>query len=198
MEEPLYTSFEGLIDDMLEKTVPQIRSGPYCLFGHSLGGKIAFELSQKIQSSSLPGPAHIFISGRRAPFTRPGPQRYRDLSEMEFVEHVKQLGGTPPQLFESPELLQIFLPILRHDFIFSEHEAPRNEYGVLKYDITTIFGTEEPLSTNQIDDWAKYTSGSHSKYFLDGGHFFINEKAFEILSLIKSTLGINSTTSITR
>ena len=36
-------------------------------FGHSLGALVAFELARALRREGLPTPAHVFVSGRRAP-----------------------------------------------------------------------------------------------------------------------------------
>ena len=54
-----------------------------------------------------------------------GDQRRRDRAEFvkmadttdeEFVEKLKQNGGTPQELLENESLIKLFLPSMKHDF----------------------------------------------------------------------------------
>src|SRR5437870_4644362 len=56
--EPLRERVAALVDD-LRDTLPTDR--PYALFGHSMGGLIAFELARALVAPR-PAPAHLFVS----------------------------------------------------------------------------------------------------------------------------------------
>jgi len=190
IEETLYSGFDALIKDMMLQIDGVIKKGPYCLFGHSLGGKIAHEITRRLEATMLPLPRHLFISGRRAPLTVNQSNRYCDLTDEEFAREVRQLGGTQPEIFASQELLNFFLPILRHDFALSEVEDDSGNFLPIVTDMTAIFGTEEQLTAQQVSAWRNYTTGSFTTYFIKGGHFFVNSHTKEIVQLIKTTLKI--------
>ena len=65
--DPLYQSIEEAVNDVYSKISHELTKGPYAIFGHSMGGIIAYELAYKIRDNHLPEPLHIFFSGRGAP-----------------------------------------------------------------------------------------------------------------------------------
>jgi len=115
IHEALYKDFDTLIDDMLSLITNDLnKTDTYAFFGHSMGAKIAYELTKKILGKGLIGPEHIFFSGRGAPYVMGKDEKeYHKLPDEEFKEEIYNLGGTPKEFFQHPELLEVFLPLLR-------------------------------------------------------------------------------------
>src|SRR5205823_4375590 len=71
LEEP-YTSLAALIAALAAALGPYF-DRPFAFFGHSLGALIAFDLARALRRHGQPEPAHLFVSGHRAP-QLPSPQ----------------------------------------------------------------------------------------------------------------------------
>ncbi len=190
IHEAHYGGFEEVIDDVFSLIINDIGANDdYAFFGHSMGAKIAFELTQKILVKGLAGPRHIFFSGRGAPYILGKDEKeYHMLPDKEFKEEVLKLGGTPKEFFEHPELLEVFLPLLKNDFRLAAREVNGKEVNPLPFDITVFLGKDEELTPEQIDGWKNYTSGDCTVHYFNGGHFFINEKAEEVVGIINRTV----------
>ncbi|HAN17222.1 MAG: hypothetical protein A2X13_00055 [Bacteroidetes bacterium GWC2_33_15] len=193
IHEPFYDNFDQLIQDVFSMIESEIISDDYIFFGHSMGAKIAYELAQAILSKGLPLPEHIFFSGRGAPYiTGNDEKEYHKLPDEEFKEKVLNLGGTPKEFFEHPELLEVFLPLLKNDFRLAARDYSKKEINPLPCKFTVFIGKNEELTPAQIDGWKNYTSENCTIYYFNGGHFFINEKVQEIVQIINSTIQINT------
>lgn len=59
----LCDSMEELIDDLVQHIGSQLQGSPYALYGHSLGGLAAYELSVRLLESGQALPVHVFLSG---------------------------------------------------------------------------------------------------------------------------------------
>jgi surfactin synthase thioesterase subunit len=190
IHEPLYSDFNAAIDDVFSLIIDEIKGNEtYAFFGHSMGAKIAYELTQKILEIGLPRPEHIFFSGRGAPYVLGEDEKeYHKLPDAEFKEEVFSLGGTPKEFFEHPELLEVFLPLLRNDFKLASREFNNKEINLLPCDITVFLGKDEDLTAEQINSWKDYTSENCSIHYYNGGHFFINEKVEDVVAKIKNTI----------
>jgi len=189
IHEAHYHDFNEVIDDVFSLIKDEIGDKGYFFFGHSMGAKIVFELSHKILEKGLHGPEHIFFSGRGAPnILGINEKEYHKLPEEEFKKEILLLGGTPKEFFESPELLDVFLPLLRNDFRLAAREIINRKINPLTCDITIFLGKDEEFTPEQIDGWKDYTSGHCNIYYFNGGHFFINEKEEEVVEIINSTL----------
>ena len=81
-EEP-YQEMQLLIDDLI-LAFKQLIDKPFMFFGHSLGSRVAFELSKRLQSEGLPLPQHFIASGSRAPFIPCREKPIFDLPEEQF------------------------------------------------------------------------------------------------------------------
>ncbi|NVO09180.1 MAG: thioesterase [Bacteroidales bacterium] len=190
INEAHYIDLNDAINDVFSLVIDEIKErDSYAFFGHSMGAKIVYELAQRISEKRLPGPQHIFFSGRGAPNILGVKEiEYHKLPDKEFKKEILKLGGTPKEFFEHPELVDIFLPLLKNDFRLVHEEAPINEIKPFSCDITVFIGKDEDLTPEQIDGWKMNTLGSCTIHYFNGGHFFINEKTEEVIRRINSTL----------
>lgn len=190
IHEAHYNDFNEVIDDVFSLIIDEIKdNSDYAFFGHSMGGKIAYELTQEILSKGLNCPKHIFFSGRGAPYVLGKDEKeYHKLPDEEFKQEILNLGGTPKEFFEHPELLEVFLPLLKTDFKLAAREITGKVINPLPCDITVFLGKEEDLIPEQIDSWKKYTSENCTIHYFNGGHFFINEKVKEVVGKINNTV----------
>ncbi|MEG2798037.1 MAG: alpha/beta fold hydrolase, partial [Pseudomonas sp.] len=66
---PLQRDIKALAAQLAEE-ISRDLSGPYALFGHSLGGLLAFELAHALRARNVPPPLALFASGTAAPTMR--------------------------------------------------------------------------------------------------------------------------------
>lgn len=191
--ESLYNDLNDALEDVFGLIHQEIRESPYMLFGHSMGAMIAYELAQKIRQQGLPDPVHLFFSGKGALHVeRTDEQKYHLLDEKTFKKEVIKLGGTSPEFFEHPELLQLFLPLLKNDFKIAETYKPIRSIQEFHQDITVLLGRDDDLNQTQCEEWVKHTAQSCYFHYFEGGHFFINNKTQEIVRIIHDVLHQNT------
>lgn len=189
IHEGLYKDVKAVVDDVFYIIREDIKYSPYSIFGHSMGAMISYELAQKIKNSNLPSPEHIFFSGRSAPhLEREDEKKYHLMDDDRFKKEVLQLGGTPPEFFEHPELLQLFLPLLKNDFRISESELSTGVINPLNVNFTVFLGKDEDLTSAQCDGWKKHTDKLCSIHYFEGGHFFLHDETDQIVRFINNTL----------
>src|SRR5262249_1763929 len=115
LSEPPFVSLPALIEELKELIRPCL-DGPFVIFGHSMGATIAFELARALRRGGGREPQAIFVSGRRAPqLPRRGPVTY-NLPQDEFIAELVRLKGTPKDVLEQAELMELMFPLLRADF----------------------------------------------------------------------------------
>lgn len=190
IHENLYQNMSSAVDDLFNIVLNQLGSSPYSFFGHSMGSMICYKLAQRLSVvKGIRQPSHIFFSGNGAPhIDRPDQRKFHLMSENEFKKEILKLGGTPPQFFEHPELADLFLPILRNDFMMVESTIAQKEIQPLHINISVLFGKEDNLMPEQMEGWQKHTNKSCRAYYFEGGHFFLHTEAERIVSLINSIL----------
>lgn len=184
IQEAPYRNWSEAVNDIFQIIKGEMYESRFMLFGHSLGALLTYELAQLIRENGLPQPDHLFFSGAGAPHLRKK-KNYHLLGDEEFKEKVLKLGGTPREFFDHPELMNIFVPLLKNDFKLAE---AKSFLGVtpLQDDITVLLGKEDDLTSEQCEEWRRYTRGSCQLRYFKGGHFFINDEAPAITTIINN------------
>jgi len=172
MHEPPFSSISSLIP-VLAQVLAQYRDMPMAFFGHSMGGIIAFELARYLRREHDRSVAHLFVSGSRAPQVQFDEPSTFDLPDPEFVEELRALNGTPQEVLEYPELLELMIPLLRADFALCETYQYYPERP-LDCPITVLGGLRDRAMTREdLEAWREQTTASFSLRMLPGDHFFI-------------------------
>ena len=170
---------------------------PYALFGHSLGGLISFELAREFRRRELPSAQHLFVSAVEPPALISRTEKTYELDDAALVRKLQNYGGTPDEVFESQELLDYFLPIVRADFAVVEDYC-YNPETPLESPISVFAGTSDPyVRTEVLKNWQDYSIKDVTIHQVNGEHFFLNEFESEIVTKICSNLKcIGANTSI--
>lgn len=179
------------LEDVVRAIAPEIQpylTKPFSFFGHSMGATTSFELTHYLRNMNLPLPERLFVSGRGAPQLRDTyPVTYK-LPDTEFIEELRKLNGTPKELLESPELMQLMLPVLRADFsVCQTYEYTPKE--PLDCPITAFGGIQDAHSSReQIEGWREHTRAAFAARMLPGDHFFLHASQNTLLRLIAQEL----------
>jgi surfactin synthase thioesterase subunit len=192
MRDPFYRNVPELVEDVFHIIRSEISKGPYALFGHSMGSMIAYHLAQRIREAQLPGPVHAFFSGRGVPHLKRNDEKlYHLMNDSDFKKEVIELGGTPPEFFQYPELMELLLPLLKNDFRLAETVVEEGAIRPLNESITVFLGKDEDLTPEQCDGWKAHTEKICNIHYFPGGHFFLQEETESIIELINNTLVAN-------
>jgi len=180
--EPPLTCLATLVQTLSQELCPYL-DVPFTFFGHSMGALIGFELANYLQAHQNPMPIHLFVSGCPSPRSVRKKGRYT-LSDQDLLTELQHLKGTPQQVLENPELMQMLLPTLRADFTLCETYA-YSPQEPLTCGISVFGGlqdAEAPLDS--LFGWSEHTCISFSQYFLPGEHFFLHSHYASILEVI--------------
>lgn len=186
IREPLLTDMNHLIDDLFSRIARHLDQA-YAFFGHSMGALLGFLLSRRAFELGYPMPRHLFLSGHAGPENPHRKKRCHHLAKQQFLQEVIQLGGTPPEVAASRELLDFFEPILRADFTAIENYCP-TETLPLNVAATVMMGRKEPYAVNPDLPWLRVLMPSPRVLQFDGRHFFVLKHWQSIGSLISATL----------
>ncbi|MFE6159077.1 thioesterase II family protein [Streptomyces sp. NPDC056486] len=192
--EPFLTDVRSMADMAYEALRPWVRPGDGsapALFGHSMGAIVAFEVALRMEAAGT-APAHLFVSGRRAPST------YRDervhlRDDAGLVEEILSLGGTEPEALADASLLQLILPPVRNDYTAIETYRCPPGVALRHTPITALAGDADPKVTlEEARAWAGHTAaGFELEVFEGGGHFYLAERQDEVVSTVTRQLGVS-------
>src|ERR1051325_5696571 len=183
--EPPCTEMNELIRLAGEALAPH-PDQPFALFRHSMGAPIAFELAHHLRREYNAEPVHLFVSGRCSPQTISEPIELKLDSALQ--ELLRRYNGTPEEVLEDPELMELVLPVLRADLALCKSYvyAPKPPFS---FSITAFGGlNDRGVPRHRIESWREHTTGTFSLRMLPGDHFFINSSRLPLLAAISREL----------
>lgn len=188
--EPLKDSIEEMSDDLLHQIGEELVPGDrYAIYGHSMGTMIAFELYYKLVARGYGQPAHLFVSGGRAPHVPRNFPRSHDLSADQFRTHLQRYGQLSEAIFDNRELYDYFMPVLRADFKAVETYKYTAKSAPLHCPVTALTGlADNTLTLQDVEAWAQHTDQDFRMFTFDGGHFFIHDEMERITQIINENL----------
>jgi len=186
--EIFYESLAEAVDDIFETIKDKIVNDNYAIYGHSMGSLIAYELYYKISESKLRKPTELFFSGSKAPSMMRKRETIYTLSDFDLLQKVMEFGGTPEELMNNKELLQIFLPIIRNDFKILETYHYQERQKKIECDVTILNGKQDSTKMEEILAWKNHGCKGFRVYNFEGNHFFINNNVQNITDIINTAL----------
>jgi medium-chain acyl-[acyl-carrier-protein] hydrolase len=170
--EPAFRSLEPVVESLADAT-DGLLDVPFVLFGHSMGALLAFELARSLRRRDLALPAHLVVSGARAPHL---PRRTRELHrlpDMALVAELRRLGGTPVEVLDHDGLLELVLPTLRADLTVCETYVYAPE-PPLDCPVSAWRGRfDSDVDERELEVWAEHTSAGFDTRIFPGGHSYL-------------------------
>jgi external thioesterase TEII len=175
------------IDEMADVYVNELRpylNTRFALFGHSMGGWVTYKIAQKLEAQGL-YPEVVIISGIRPP-DKEG-DKTSHMNDKEFIDYVVSLGGIPEEMLAHQELIDLFLPSLRADFLAVE------KFGIedrtpLRTPVHFLAATDDPGNgPEEVKRWAEFAPHAEFHTF-EGKHMFILSHAPDVAKLIQQIL----------
>jgi surfactin synthase thioesterase subunit len=142
---------------------------------------LAFELAHNLPRS----PQSLLLSGRQAPDCCLGQWKHT-LSDRELIEELKAFGGTPPEILESPEILELILPVLRSDLKALDTYIFKKDRPLLTMDFLITCGRSDSLvPLASLQGWGKLTQGRVDTILWDGDHFYMQKDLSSYLNALR-------------
>ncbi|MEM7269979.1 MAG: SDR family NAD(P)-dependent oxidoreductase, partial [Pseudomonadota bacterium] len=186
--EPLLTDMQTVVE-ALAPVISTLADRPFAFFGHSMGAIVAYEAAKAMRKIGAAEPAHLFLSARAAPHLEREGEPLRALPNKELMDRLHETyGAVPETIRRSPELQEVFLPILRADVALLETHADTASEP-LACPITVFGGAGDPaISPAMLAGWRERTSARFIQYELPGDHFFINDERAAVMAVIAERL----------
>ncbi len=148
---------------------------PYTLFGHSMGGWMAFEVATRIERAGGPAPDAVVVSACNAPFRGVTEQdrfpRQED-SDGRMLDWMRQAGALPDYALADPELSAIAVDLMRADVRIRDTYVPVPSRRT-HLPVQVLHGVDDPVVDSGVaDEWAVSAAGPLRVDALPGGHFY--------------------------
>ncbi|MGB9180699.1 MAG: thioesterase II family protein [Pyrinomonadaceae bacterium] len=191
LREPPIQRLEIMVREMGQALRPYLDK-PFAFFGHSMGALLCFELTRYLRREQCPQPLHLFISSRWAPQIPDPRPPLHNLPEEEFIAELRRLNGTPVEILEHAELMELVLPVLRADFAAVEtyRYAPEPP---LNCPITAFGGLQDTeIGREELAAWREQTIAAFMLRLLPGDHFYLHSSRQLLLHLLAQELELLS------
>lgn len=183
LRERPFTRMEPLVRTIVEAVA---FDSPCVLFGHSLGGLIAFEVARTLRDLGAE-PDRLFISSCSQPLVRRSHTAIHQLPDAGLLAEIeRRWGALPEHVHTDPSLQAMVLASHRADLEL--FETYRHAPGApLTCPLTVIAGDAERDDLD-LDGWRGYTRGPFDLRILPGHHFYFRQHSHGLLSLIGDTM----------
>jgi pyochelin biosynthetic protein PchC len=170
------------IADALVPALAAYGDRPLYLFGHSMGGLVAYELAVRLEAGATPDPAGLFVSGALAPHLCTPPREVLDDATVEA--EIRASGWSDPVVFDHPELRELVLPALLAD-VRAVLSYRRGDPVRLRCPIVAYAGDDGPA---ELAAWGELTSGPAAWRQFEGDHFYLRSRRAELIADIRARM----------
>lgn len=183
LSEPCLSSAAEIVDH-IDQATEQLPPLPTALLGHSMGTLIGYLLALKWQREGKTAPIRYIASAGLSPSCRTEQRDTYTLPDADFKKKVFEHDGVPAQLREMPELLDIFLPILRADYgVFDRFIYTPDER--LQCPVSVYAGeSDAAVPLQQLHRWQEIAQGDIQVRHFSGGHFYLYQQVDTIKPLL--------------
>ncbi|WP_282695407.1 thioesterase domain-containing protein [Streptomyces sp. CC208A] len=185
--EPRVTDRPGLLGDLLGPLLETARSGPYALYGHSLGALVAYTLTRALADEGAPPPLFLAVGACLPPHATTALMSAADAPVEQLLPLLGDLGSLPKGTTDPGGLWhRSVLPVLRDDLRLAKalRQAALDPAtgGPVNVPLLVFAGSDDPLAVPAaLQEWRRWTTGPVTARTLTGDHFFVGDEALPAL-----------------
>jgi len=163
---------DEMVGCYLDAILPGLKKN-VVLFGHSLGGTVAFEVAKKIEKQQkIKG---VIVSAASAPGSKTSLTVHSSMDDESLLGKTAELGGMQSQLLKDRGFVKMFLESYRADLKTLENYRERGAAeDPLNTPVLVFYADGDTIPVSDIGGWKKYL-----KYFkfisFKGDHFYLFE-----------------------
>ncbi|MET8944902.1 alpha/beta fold hydrolase [Streptomyces sp. NPDC004542] len=154
--------------------------GPFALYGHSLGGLVAYTLARVLADKGLPQPSFVGLGATPTPDRPPALIDAADAPADELLRHLAELGALPGEEAIAPGGVwhRAVLPVLRDDLrlgaALRAAAVDPSTGGPLDVPLLVLGGTDDPaVPVGSLEGWRRWSTAEVALRTVAGDHFFV-------------------------
>ncbi|GAA1240433.1 alpha/beta fold hydrolase [Kitasatospora nipponensis] len=187
-------SWDELAADAAQAVRSVAAEGRYVLFGHSMGGWMAFEVATRLAAAGDPAPEALVVSSCNAP-DRPltardqFPSRHQD--DAQLLEWMSTHGLLPDHVLADEDLTEMAVELMRADLRVRDSFEPAGRRLDLPLQVLSGAG-DSVVEADLGERWAALTTAGFRHDVLPGGHFYTPEVWRELPARIVALAAVPS------
>ncbi|MFG2121401.1 thioesterase II family protein [Streptomyces sp. NPDC048710] len=184
LHEARITRHEALLD-RLDDDLGPLLDAPYLLYGHSLGGLVAYAFAGRQARRGRP-PLAVLVGACPPPHVVPALALTGDTDDRRLLAELSRLGGLPAEVLSRAGLLRRTLDVIRDDLRLAKSLRTAC-HDRLAVPLFAFAGDRDPVAgPATMLGWARYTTGPFHCHEVPAGHFFHTDPDF--LALLRTHL----------
>lgn len=185
LRDPMPTNVAALVEDIHDQ-FQEVLSGPYAIWGHSMGSLVGYELAVLAQRRHGVAPLGFFSSGSSAPCM----SRFKGVEQLDTEEGfrgvLRRYGGIDERNLHDPDFMSVFASVIKDDLRMMAHYQDQ-AFAPLECPLVLMEGE---LDTVDISQWPRYAGGQLETHMFSGGHFFIDDHRDRLAALMESRVAL--------
>lgn len=187
--EPGAPDMAQIVQEALAALVPLLQQDdlPTDVVGHSFGAVLAAEFTAAVEQV-LPGRIRRVVVSAKIPPPDSDPQLLAMVNHDDALARwLGDLGGTPSELLDDPQMRAMILTPLRMDLAISlSYPGPPPALSTAMVVVTA--SQDETAPPTAVREWARTTSGPVEYLELNGGHHALFDHTVELHQILCTPL----------
>ncbi|MEU3457520.1 alpha/beta fold hydrolase [Micromonospora sp. NPDC006766] len=172
--EPAPRTWPELVTDATEAVVHATPT-PFVLFGHSMGGWVAFDVALQLERRGGPIPDALVVSSCNSPVRgltdKDRFPRAEDGDE-ELIEWMRTSGSLPDYILDDADMRAMAIRLMRADLQVRDTYDPERGARV-GVPMQVFYGADDAVIEPTVaDQWRTAAAGDFRVTCLPGGHFY--------------------------
>jgi len=183
LAEPPLDSMKAVVEEVRALVDVQSRDPGWVLFGHSMGGLVAWELARHLE------PRLLAVSGARSPDDPVVDTELVTLDDRGLMSEMRtRFGGFPPEVDDYPELIELSLDTLRADLVaLAAYRAESVE--PLDIPIVAFRGASDTVcSRGEVGRWDRCTNRAFRMREFPGGHHYLFDHPHDVVAALRADI----------
>jgi surfactin synthase thioesterase subunit len=176
--EKFATTWDELAEDATGMVVSAVGDQPYVLFGHSMGGWMAFDVASRLEARGTSVPDALVVSSCNAPARGLTPRDMfpaRQDTDEELLTWMRTHGLLAEHVLDDPDLLDMAVEIMRADIAVRDTFRYNGAAGVTM-PLQVLSGADDKvIEADAPAQWRELALGPYRHDSLPGGHFYTPE-----------------------
>ncbi|WP_185844645.1 thioesterase domain-containing protein [Nonomuraea sp. WAC 01424] len=174
----------ALSPELIARSIAAHTGTPYSIYGHSMGGRVAFEVVRELRRLGVRAPECLYVGAAHPPERQETLGRWTGLGDDDLIEELIHRLDAPADLRTQPELKALLIPALRTDMEWLRHyRFARQE--PLDVPIIAFAGAHDrEVAHPGMLAWARHTSSTFRLHTLDAAHLFLTTHADQVARTI--------------
>jgi surfactin synthase thioesterase subunit len=162
-----------LVDQIVPQLLPFF-DRPVVIWGHSLGGIVAWEVIRRLRERHFLEPIHFMVTGTAAPHLITRWQTREVMLKAMVADNTPEYLVSLSRFVDDLEFFKALIPRMRRDWALLQSYRPEHTLP-LNCPITAFAARQDDMVyTDEIREWAGRTQGGFQLIEVDGDHWFLD------------------------